>query len=147
MSFNSDDSHLSLPMFEYPLTILEQHLDFMGHVNHATYLSLFEEARWSFVTERGYGLREIQRLQIGPVVLAVEIKYLKELRLRQQLVIESCLIEHEKVVGVMKQRMVSPDREVVYADAVFKFGLMNLKTRRLVPPTAEWIYALGGSGG
>lgn len=129
--------------FDYQLTILEQHLDFMGHVNNVMYLTLFEEARWSFVTERGFGLEEIQRRRMGPVVLSVELQYLKELRLRQSLLIESKLIEHERVVGIMQQRMISLDRQILYAQATFKFGLMDLEKRRLVPPTPEWIYAIG----
>ena len=33
-------------VFTYPLLIKETYLDTFGHVNNATYLTLFEEARW-----------------------------------------------------------------------------------------------------
>ena len=46
-------------------------IDAFGHVNNAVYLTLFEEARWEFVTNRGYGLKQIQEKQQGPVILAV----------------------------------------------------------------------------
>ncbi len=44
---------------EYQLLIHEGHLDSFGHVNNATYLNLFEEARWDWITARGYGLKEM----------------------------------------------------------------------------------------
>ena len=46
-------------IFEYPLVILERHLDMLGHVNNATYLEIFEEARWDFIERRGHGLKNI----------------------------------------------------------------------------------------
>ena len=38
---------------EYEVVIREHHLDVFGHVNHAVYLELFEEARWELVTANG----------------------------------------------------------------------------------------------
>ena len=46
---------------EYPLLIVERHLDTFGHVNNATYLELFEEARWDWLQQNGYGLDEIRK--------------------------------------------------------------------------------------
>ncbi len=46
--------------FVYDTQIKEHHLDSFGHVNNATYLSLYEEARWESITENGYGLKEVQ---------------------------------------------------------------------------------------
>ena len=40
---------------EYPMTILEHHLDTFGHVNNAMYLQLFETARWQWITDGGDG--------------------------------------------------------------------------------------------
>ena len=41
-------------IFHYEFTVVETHLDFMGHMNNATYLQVFEEARWEIVVHRGY---------------------------------------------------------------------------------------------
>ncbi len=38
----------------YPVTIRETHIDSLGHVNNAVYLTLFEEARWEWITAGGY---------------------------------------------------------------------------------------------
>ena len=65
--------------FKYAVVIRENHLDTFGHVNNATYLQLLEEARWEFITSRGYDLNYVQKVGIGPVILEINMKFLKEL--------------------------------------------------------------------
>lgn len=55
----------NIQKFYYELTIKEHHLDTFGHVNNAVYLELFEEARWEFISENGYGLKKIQNEKKG----------------------------------------------------------------------------------
>ena len=69
---------------DYELLIHEQHLDTFGHVNNAAYLQILEEARWDLITRNGYGLDEVHRRRIGPVVLDVELRFRRELRNRQR---------------------------------------------------------------
>ncbi len=64
----------NIKKFYYEVIIKEQHLDTFGHVNNAVYMQLFEEARWEFITENGYGLKEIQLLKKGPVILYLILK-------------------------------------------------------------------------
>ena len=52
-------------MFSYELLIREQHLDSYGHVNNATYVSLFEEARWELITRKGYGYQHVHKIGLG----------------------------------------------------------------------------------
>ena len=75
--------------FIYTLMIKENHLDTFGHVNNAAYLTLYEEARWDFITKNGYGLDVIQREQKGPVVLDVNLRFKRELKNRQLISIHS----------------------------------------------------------
>lgn len=58
----------------YEVVIRESHLDTFGHVNNATYLTLFEEARWDIVRSRGFGLDDIKRTGLGPTLLEVNVK-------------------------------------------------------------------------
>jgi acyl-CoA thioester hydrolase len=58
---------------EIDVLIRESHLDTFGHVNNATYLSLFEQARWDLIEAGGYGLRVIRQTGLGPVVLEAKI--------------------------------------------------------------------------
>ena len=89
--------------FQYQIVIKEHHLDTFSHVNNATYLELLEEARWEFLSSQGYGLKAIHELGMGPVVLECNIKFIKELRLRQTIVIESQMMSYEKKIGTMRQ--------------------------------------------
>jgi acyl-CoA thioester hydrolase len=128
--------------YDYKVLIRESHLDTFGHVNNAVYLTLFEEARWEFISRNGYGLREIQKSKQGPVILDVTVKFLKELRLREEIIIRSEAMNYQGKVGQIKQVMLKPDGAVA-CEALFTFGLFDLQNRRLIDPTAEWKKAIG----
>jgi thioesterase-3 len=127
--------------FNYPLTIKEQHLDTFGHVNNATYLTLLEEARWELITQNGYGLSYIRETGLGPTILEINLKFLKELRLREAIIIESKMLSYEGKIGKMVQTMVRNGETCCIAE--FTVGLFNVKERKLVLPTPEWLKAIG----
>jgi thioesterase-3 len=123
--------------------IRESHLDTFGHVNNARYLDLFEEARWDIIEARGFGMKQIRDRKLGPVILDVSLKFAKELRLREQIVIRS---ESEPYDGgkvmTMVQTMLNQKGEICCVGR-FTFGLFDLEKRKLVTPTEEWCYAVG----
>jgi acyl-CoA thioester hydrolase len=133
---------MTTQVFEYPVTIRERHLDTFGHVNNATYLELFEEARWDIITPRGFGLKEIQERKIGPVILEVKVKFLKELSNRDQIVIRSWNSSQAGKITTMTQVMIN-ERGEEACRAEFVFGLFDLVARKLISPTPEWKRALG----
>lgn len=126
----------------YPLTILEGHLDFFGHVHNAVYLKIFEEARWDMITKNGYGLSRMQETRLGPVILELQVKFRKELRLRQEVIIETFFPETPKITAVAHQAIRDRDN-LLYCEAQTKFGIFDLNKRKLVPPPPEWLIALG----
>ena len=130
------------PIHEYPLVIREHHLDTFGHVNNAAYLDLFEEARWDLITGNGYGLETVQRLLVGPTVLEVQIRFVREVRNRQRVRIRSWLVSYSGKIGRLAQQL-RDETDGLCTDALFTIGLFDLTTRRLVRPTTEWIAALG----
>lgn len=127
--------------FSYPLVIKETYLDSFGHVNNAVYLSLFEEARWEFISKNNYGLDKIKETNLGPTILEINIKFKREILARDQVIIESKLHSYEKKVGILIQKILKEDKECCIAE--FKFGLFDTKERKLVSPTKEWMDALG----
>jgi acyl-CoA thioester hydrolase len=131
---------------DYPLTVLEAHLDTFGHVNNAAYLEMFEEARWDLITRNGYGLDEVRRRRIGPVVLELKLRFARELRNRQRITIRSWTESYRGKVGTFAQQMLDEEGRVC-CDALFTIGLFDLEARRLVRPTAEWLAALGLGAG
>ncbi len=131
-----------MPTKPYEMLIRESHLDTFGHVNNAAYLTLFEEARWDFITRNGYGLQRVQELQQGPVVLELSMKFKKEITLREKIKITLELLEANKKISRFRQEMIKED-DTVATELELTFGLFDLKTRRLIEPTPAWKKAIG----
>ena len=132
-----------MKVFEYELEILEKHLDTFGHVNNATYLELYEEARWDIIAKRGFSLEEIQAKKIGPVVLELNLKFQAELRNRETIKITSKVLGMKnKYAMEMEQQMIN-SKDKIAATMTISFGLFDLKERKLILPTPEWNNALG----
>ncbi len=128
--------------FRYPVIIKEHHLDIFNHVNNAKYLEIFEEARWEFLHDQGINLSFIQDTGIGPVVLECTIQFLKELKLRQIIWVESQMISYEKKIGLMHQHIIDETGELC-SKAIMTFGVFDLKKRKLILPPSQWLNALG----
>ncbi len=128
--------------FSYPLVIREQHLDSFGHVNNAAYLVLFEEARWEFITQNGYGLAQVQEWQKGPVILELNLRFKKEVKLRDQVTIVTHPAHLERKMTKLKQEMLL-EGGTVAAELDLIFGLFDLQARKLIDATPEWKRALG----
>jgi acyl-CoA thioesterase FadM len=128
-------------VFKYLLTIKEKHLDTFGHVNNATYLEIFEEARWELITSRGYGITECHSLHIGPIVLGVDMKFKKELRNREDTVILTRCFDYVAKIAKIEQILLNSKGEEACV-AVFTFGLFDLKERKLILPTPKWLHAI-----
>lgn len=124
--------------------IKEIHTDLFGHVNNATYLELFEEARWDLIVRNGFGIPEIRKLGVGPVILECNLKFLREIHPREEVTITVEPLEYTGKVGKLRQQILKTNGEVS-CDAIFTFGLFDLKNRKLIEPTAEWKRAIGMS--
>lgn len=129
-------------IFTYQTLIREHHLDTFGHVNNATYLQILEDARWEFLDANGMTLHTIHEAGIGPIVLECNIQFLKELRLRQTIVIESQMLSYEKKIGIMRQDILD-EHGTVFSKAKLIFGVFDLKTRKLILPPPQWWKAIG----
>ena|SRR5579859_1941266 len=133
---------MSYEEFAYEVLIRESHLDSFGHMNNAAYLILFEEARWEFITRNGYGLQKVRELHQGPVVLELNMKFRKEITLREKIRITVEMGDYKGKIGRLKQEMIKADGTVA-AELEVTMGLFDLRTRRLVEPTPEWKKAIG----
>lgn len=127
---------------EYKLKIRESHLDSFGHVNNATYLQIYEEARWEIITERGYGFNEVHALKQGPVILEINLKFIKELRLREEITVVMELLEYRGKIGQLKQTMIKANGDIA-SEMVMVFGLFDMKERKLIDATDLWKKAVG----
>lgn len=130
-------------VFEYEVLIREMHLDSFGHVNNAAYVMLYEEARWDFITKNGFGLDHIQKQQAGPVILDLNVRFKRELKNREKIIIKSQAVEIVSTkIMVLEQFMVKEDGKIA-SEAKFTVGFFDMKERKLVNATSEWLKACG----
>ena len=106
-------------------------------------MELYEEARWDLITAGGWGLSEIKKREIGPVVTSLNIQYKREIKNREEIVIETIFdgFRNSKIL-TLKQQMINSDGAVANTMSI-EAGLFDLKNRRLLDPTDEWMRALG----
>jgi YbgC/YbaW family acyl-CoA thioester hydrolase len=142
---NSKTNFADFPFHEFTTMIRERHLDAFGHVNNAQYLVLFEEARWEMVTSRGYGIKQVLEKQVGTVVLECQVRFKRELKLREQVVIRTCVEELARKTLVLKHMIIKEDGSVA-AEATFLLGCFDLRARKLIALSPEWLQAVTGKG-
>jgi acyl-CoA thioester hydrolase len=132
------------PIYEYNLKILEHHLDTFGHVNNATYLALYEEARWDLLNTNNSGIDVIMKKRIGPVILDLHLTFKAELVNREEIKIVSVARSKMKnqLVMVLDQKMLKSNGKTA-STLELSVGLMDLEKRKLIIPTPEWLKALG----
>jgi acyl-CoA thioester hydrolase len=128
--------------FIFHYQVVETDLDTFGHVNNARYLSIFELARWQFITERGFGIDRIQQGQKGPVVLGIDIKFKRELKNRDRITIKSQTISIADKIMVLQQQMIKEDGSVS-CEANFTVGYFDMRERKLIKPDQDWLNAIG----
>ena len=128
-------------MAPYHVLIREHHLDSYGHVNNATYVALFEEARWEMTTQQGYGFHTVHAKGQGPIVLEINLKFSKEVTLRETVTIKISDITQDRKITRLKQTMYKENAEVA-AEIFIVAGFFDLKERKLILPSAEWLKVL-----
>jgi len=129
-------------VFEQSIVIREEHLDTFGHVNNARYLEIFEQARWDLITDNGFGLDYVQSSGTGPVILEINLRFLREIKNRQHLLVRSFVESYEGKIGRMTQLLID-DSAQICCEGKFVFGQWDTRIRKLIAPTPEWRAAIG----
>ncbi len=125
----------------YNFEVLYQHLDIFGHVNHAAYLNIFEEARWDLIESNGYGLNTIIERQQGPTILEVQIRFKSELKFKEKAKIETYRSPEIGKIMPLEQALFDSTGKLCSA-ATFKFAFFDMKKRKLIEPTQDWLKAI-----
>lgn len=131
-------------MYTYTKTIIESDLDFLGHVNNARYMSLLEEARWDHAHHHGMKLTDIKKHQLGFVVLRADLQFKKELTNRENIQIETTFSPQAAKVMTMQQIIRKENGEIACIGDI-TYGVMDIRTRKLVFPPALWLQMIGAS--
>lgn len=127
---------------EYSMQIKEFHLDTFGHVNNATYLQIFEEARWDLITQNGFGLKQIVEKKVGPTILEINLRFMRELKNREKIKIQTRMLDYKGKIGTLEQKIINEKNEECTVIQM-KIGLFDVRERKLISPTPEWAKAIG----
>lgn len=123
--------------------IRECDLDSFGHVNNVSIFQYLENARWDLIAQNGFnGVEEMAVTKRGPIVLAAEIQFRRELRVRERIQIHSEWLSFQRRIGVLRQDIFNSQQKLA-CRADYKMGLFDLQTRKLVTPDERWLRALG----
>jgi YbgC/YbaW family acyl-CoA thioester hydrolase len=123
--------------YHYEVIVRESLLDVMGHLNHAAYLTLFEEARWDICAKQGMTIEAMQERGVGLVVIEAQIQYRKEVRARDRLIIKTRFSDVERKIWRVVQTMEKSSGELCSTIQI-KGTVFDLKTRKIIAADAEW---------
>lgn len=127
---------------EFNCLIRESHVNGFGHMDNLAYLQIFESARWQMLSERDFGYAYIQEHQLGPVILGIEVRYLREVFLREEVTVKTKLKSLDgKICQLQQEMFVGGDS--LRCEALYKIGLFDTRVRKLIAPTSEWLRACG----
>ena len=112
------------------------HCDFYGHLNHARYLELLEEARWSYLEDR-MDVRDWQEKNLGIVVASLTINYRRPAPVDTVLEIRSSLGDIGTKTAVINQEMINQATGKLVADAAVTFAVVDTRTGRALPMEGE----------
>lgn len=119
------------------MQIKEYHLDTFGHVNHATYLVLLEQARWEICNQYEMGISYIQKKGIGPVILSAQIDYKSELRVRDKIQIFTDFTPHKSKLFYVDHEIQKESGELA-AKAKLLAAIWDVRERKIISPPVDW---------
>ncbi len=125
--------------YSYEVMVKESMLDVMGHLNHAVYLTLFEEARWDICAIQGMTIERMQERGVGLVVIEAHIQYRKEVRARDRLLIRTQFQAVDRKIWQVSQSMSkSTIKDELCATLRLKGAMFDLKQRKIILADQEW---------
>tara|TARA_B100001248_G_C27399150_1_gene468469 strand:- start:6108 stop:6518 length:411 start_codon:yes stop_codon:yes gene_type:complete len=124
--------------YHYKRKIDEMLLDTFGHVNHANYLSLCEQARWEILNAYELGIPYIKKSNTGPVVLKVEVQYKNELKAGDMIEIHTHFQRRNEKLFDIYHTIVKQDKSVA-AELVVLAAFWDTNKRKIIRPEGDWL--------
>lgn len=120
-------------------------VDPYNHLNHALYLTFFEQARIDALASIGFSMGELQALGCQIVVTEVEVKFIKSALGGDDVRIETEMLETRRVSTSWRQRMYRNDELLATIDLTAAITDLEGKPRRLPDGFAEALASIAGS--
>ena len=113
-------------------------LDPNGHMRHSAYADYGAQARIGFLTEHGFGLREFQKLHMGPVLFREDLKYLKEIRANERISVtcEAAGLSPNRKHWRIRHRLYRQDGELACVIDC-QGAWFDLQSRKVIPASPE----------
>lgn len=94
-----------MKLFEARMRVRSYELDSFRHANHSVFLNYLEEARFETLREAGFTYRDIQARGWAIHVVRLEIDYLAELRLADELRVQTRIHDYRRTSMTFAQRI------------------------------------------
>ena len=123
-----------------PVTVQSSHVDMFGHLGHTWYLQFMEWARFAWSEHIGLSIPTMmEEERIGPALIKAEVRYRKECRLGDELLVTVEPLQARRRLGRVRQTVVR-DGEVA-CEAELWFAMIHLDERTARPLPAAWMAA------
>ncbi len=134
---------MSIMEFHREFRVRWSDMDFNAHMRNTAYLDLAADVRMLHFEERGFPMREFERLRLGPVVRRDELDYFRELRLLETVRVTLALagLSADGARFRLRNEFFGADGALV-ARVTSAGGWLDLDARRLAAPPAELLAAL-----
>ena len=118
-------------------------IDFNGHMKNTAYLDLGPDVRMMFFAEKGFSMRDFERLRIGPVILRDELDYYRELRLLEPVTVDLVLagLSEDGIRFRIRNHFLREDGKMA-ARVTSTGGWLDLDARKLTAPPEALLQAL-----
>jgi len=114
-------------------------LDVNGHVRGGAYLAYADHARWALVQAAGVSLEQLEADGLGPVNLETTMRFHRELRVGDEIDVHTAFPYGDGKTSRIHQELRRASDGELSAEVTSVSGILNLRTRRLVPdPRATW---------
>ena len=120
-------------------------VDPYNHLNHALYLTFFEQARIDALASIGFSMGELQALGCQIVVTEVDVKFIKSALGGDDVRIETEMLETRRVSTSWRQRMYRNEELLATIDLTAAITDLEGKPRRLPDGFAEALASIAGS--
>jgi YbgC/YbaW family acyl-CoA thioester hydrolase len=129
-----DSGRVMTPFPGLPVTVRSSHIDMFGHVNHTCYLEYMEWARFAWAEHGGAPIpKVIAEERVGPAILKADVRYRRECRLGDALLVTVNPLSARRQIGRLHQQVIRVEDGEVACEAELTFVMMNLDTRSAAP--------------
>ncbi|MDQ3235041.1 MAG: acyl-CoA thioesterase [Pseudobdellovibrionaceae bacterium] len=123
--------------YHFTTVVQSSMVDGQGHLNHAYYLTVFEEARWDICLTQGMTLEKMHERGIGLVVIEANIQYRREVRAGDTLHIKTRFLDVHRKIWRVEQTMENA-AGTACSMLQLKGSMFDLKERKILLADREW---------